>query len=79
VAAAVMGLVQRQPPRRTLAIARVVVVGAVGERPRDLVAAGVLLARDLGVRGAVDDALGQPCSESGRSPADGRAAARGSR
>ncbi|MGZ4326238.1 MAG: hypothetical protein ACXVHB_32715 [Solirubrobacteraceae bacterium] len=58
MAAAVMRLVQRQPPRPV--VARLEPVGTVGERPGDLVAAGALLARDLGVRGTVDHPLGQP-------------------
>jgi hypothetical protein len=63
MAAAVMRLVQRQPARRALAIGRVELVGAVCEGAGDVLARGVLLARDLGVRGAADDALGQPCPE----------------
>jgi hypothetical protein len=63
VTAAVMGLVQRQPARSAVAIARLALVGAVGEGASDLIPAGALLARDLGVRRAVSDALAQPRAE----------------
>lgn len=71
MAAAVMGLVQRQPARRALALACRESLGAVGEGAGDLVAGGVLLAGDLSVRGAADDALGQPCSEADGHPPTG--------
>jgi hypothetical protein len=73
IAAAVMGLVQRQPARPALAIPRLEPLGALGEGAGDLVAGGVLLARDLGVRGAADDTLGQPRSEAdGHAPTGGQ-------
>jgi hypothetical protein len=64
-AAAVVRLIQRQAPRTRVELAR---LELVGERAGDLVAAGVLLARDLGVPGTIDDALGQPRAEAGAHP-----------
>jgi len=66
MAAAVMGLVERQPPRRALPSAGLESLGTVGEGAGDLIAGGVLLVRDLGVRGAPDDSLGQPRAEASR-------------
>jgi hypothetical protein len=71
-AAAVMGLIERSSTRPVLAVARLALLGPVGERARHLVAAGVLLARDLCVRRAIGHALGQPCTE-----ASGHALTRG--
>lgn len=55
-AAPVMRLIQRQPPRRSNRARRLQRVTAIAERARDLLvcssARGLLLARDLGVRGA---------------------------
>jgi hypothetical protein len=56
--AAVMRLVERQSAWPVLA--RRELVGQLGERASDLIAGGALLARDLGMRGAVGHALGQP-------------------
>jgi hypothetical protein len=72
VAAAVVGLVERQPPRPPADVARLEPVGSVGERAYDVVAAGAFLARNLRVRGAVDDALGQPPTEAPSHPLTGR-------
>jgi hypothetical protein len=59
--AAVVRLVQRQAPRPVLA--RLEPVGAVGEGARDLVAGGALLARDLGMGGAIRHSLAQARAE----------------
>lgn len=44
-------------------VARLALARVLGERACDLIAAGALLARDLGVRGAIVHALGQPPAE----------------
>ena len=62
-AAAMMRLIERQPPRRAILAPRDELVAGDRERAGDLVAGGVLLARDLGVRGAAPTTLGQPRAE----------------
>jgi hypothetical protein len=77
VTAAVMGLIKRQPAR-PVGVARLELVGAIGERASDLVAARALLACDLGVRHRRQHA--RPAARgSGRSRAGGWTAARESR
>src|SRR4051794_23616988 len=49
--------------RGAVDVAGLELVRSIGERARDLIAAGALLVRHLGVRGAADDALGQPRPE----------------
>jgi len=63
-----MGLIQRQAARRAVDVARLALVGAVGEGARDLLAGDALLARDLGVRGAIRHAFGEPRAEASRDP-----------
>jgi hypothetical protein len=52
--------VERQPLRRPGRASGPQLVVAVAEGTRDLIAAGLLLARDLGVRGAAADAFRLP-------------------
>jgi hypothetical protein len=68
VTAAVMGLIERQSARRAVDAGRLAMAGAVGEGARDLVAGGALLARDLGVRGAIRHTFGEPRAEAPRDP-----------
>jgi hypothetical protein len=62
-AAAVMGLIERQATRPAVDVTRRALADALTKRTSDLIAAGALLARDLGMRGTVPDALGQPPAE----------------
>jgi hypothetical protein len=58
-----MGLRRATVDGSAVEVARLALARVLGERACDLIAAGALLARDLGVRGAIVHALGQPPAE----------------
>jgi hypothetical protein len=70
--APVRGLIERQPPRRSPLARRQQLVAAVGEHPRHLIARGVLVARELGMRCALAATLEQPGPEAGSHALAGR-------
>jgi hypothetical protein len=65
-ASMVVCFVERHPPR--LVLARLEPIGAVGEGARELVAGGALLARALGMGGAIRRSLAQARAELGGHP-----------
>jgi hypothetical protein len=62
----VVCFVERHPPR--LVLARLEPIGAVGEGARELIAGGALLARALGMGGAIRRSLAQARAELGGHP-----------
>jgi hypothetical protein len=66
--AAMVRLIKRQPARRAILPPRDELVAGDRERPGDLVAAGALIARDLGVRAASPTALEQMRAKPGADP-----------
>jgi len=66
-----MGLIEGEPPRQAADARRLQTAGAFRERASDLVTAGALLTRNLGVRSTVAHTLGQPRPEPSRHPLTG--------